>query len=182
MVEGELRPGEPTRNFLTGRATHPAHESDEAGAQKITAEQSAMGLEKPPTLYAEGAYVAAEKLAEAATEGRQLMGSAARSPQNNQGRFTTEEFQIDVAGRKAICPAGKDNTQCSRLAEQQSGKVNFRFAWSTHCKDCPLHEQCVAPGQKHRTVVVGEYHRSLQARRVEQPSEAFGQEMKHRNA
>lgn len=182
VVEGPLSPGEPTRNFLTGMVTHPAQESDQAGAEKMAVEQRAMGLEKPPTLYVDAAYVSGEKIAQAAAEGRKLMGPAAHSPPNNQGRFTAEEFQIEVEKRQAICPAGKENTQCSRLEEQESGKVNFRFEWSTHCLDCPLRERCVGPGQKHRTLVVGEHYTALQARRVEQQSEAFGQEMKQRNA
>ena len=45
-----------------------------------------------------------------------------------------------------------------------------------------MREQCVAPGQKHRTVVVGEYHSALQARRVEQQRQPFIQEIKQRNA
>ena len=182
VVEGLLSPGEPTRNFLTGMVPHPAQESDQAGAQKMAVEQRAMGLEKPPTLYVDAAYVSGEKIAQAAAEGRKLMGPAAHSPPNNQGRFTAEEFQIEVEKRQAICPAGKENTPCSRLEEPESGKVNFRFEWSTHCLDCPLRERCVGPGQKHRTLVEGEHYTALQARRVEQQSEAFGQEMKQRNA
>jgi len=182
VVEGKLAPGEPTRNFVCGILTHAAQESDEAGAEKMQAEQAAMGLEKPSALYVDGAYVSGETLAQAAAEGRRLVGPAAHSPQNNQGRFTAEQFQIDVEGRQAICPAGQPNTQCSRLEEQQSGKVSFRFEWSTHCRGCPLREQCVGPGQKHRTLVVGQFHSALQARRVEQQSEAFGEEIKQRNA
>ncbi len=45
--------------------------------------------------------------------------------------------------------------------------------WSHHCTDCPLRAQCVAPDQAHRTVVVGEHHTLLQARRAEQKTEAF---------
>ena len=182
VVEGLLSPGEPTRNFLTGMVPHPAQESDQAGAEKMAVEQRAMGLEKPPTLYVDAAYVSGEKIAQAAAEGRKLMGPAAHSPPNNQGRFTAEEFQIEVEKRQAICPAGKENTPCSRLEEPESGKVNFRFEWSTHCLDCPLRERCVGPGQKHRTLVVGEYYTALQARPVEQQSEAFGPEMKQRHA
>ena len=48
VCEAELAPGEPTRNFLTGIVSRPAHQSDEAGALQMEAEQAAMGLEKPP--------------------------------------------------------------------------------------------------------------------------------------
>jgi transposase len=181
VTQAELAPGEPTQNFLTGIVTHPAHQSDEAGAEKMQAEQAAMGLDKPPVQYVDGAYVSAEKLAAAQAEGRSLIGPAASAPHNNGGRYTTEDFDIKVEQRQAICPAGKENTQCSRLEEQTTGKVTYRFEWSTHCADCPLRERCVGPEQKHRTIVVGEHHSALQSRRQEQKTEAFAQEMKHRN-
>ncbi|MGH7970303.1 MAG: transposase, partial [Limisphaerales bacterium] len=47
--------------------------------------------------------------------------------------------------------------------------------------DCPLRQQCVAPKQKERMLVVGEHHTLLQARRQEQQTDAFKQRMKHRN-
>ena len=181
VSEASLAPGEPTPNFIVGIVTHPAYESDETGAVKMEAEQAAMGLDKPPVRYVDAAYVSAQELARAAAEGRELIGPAPAVADNNEGRFTTEKFQIDVEGRQAICPAGKLNTQCSRLVEKQSGRVSFRLEWSTHCAGCPLRPQCVAPKQKHRMLVVGEHHSALQARRQEQQTEAFKQRMKHRN-
>jgi transposase len=181
VTQAELATGEPTQNFLTGIVTHAAHQSDEAGAEKMEAEQGAMGLDKPPVQYVDGAYVSAQKLAQAQAEGRSLIGPAAAAPHNNGGRYTTEDFQIEVEQRQAICPAGKENTQCSRLEEQATGKVTYRFEWSTHCADCPLRERCVGPEQKHRSLVVGEHHSALQSRRREQKTEAFAQAMKHRN-
>ena len=181
VTQAELEPGEPTQNFLTGIVTHAAHQSDEAGAEKMEVEQAAMGMDKPPVQYVDGAYVSAEKLAVAQAEGRSLIGPAASAPHNNGGRYTTEDFQIEVEQRQAICPAGRENTQCSRLEEQATGKVSYRFEWSTQCADCPLRERCVGPEQKHRSLVVGEHHSALQSRRREQKTEAFAQQMKHRN-
>ena len=181
VTQVELGPGEPTQNFLTGIVTHAAHQSDAAGAEKMDAEQAAMGLAPPPVQYVDGAYVSAEKLAQAQAAGRSLIGPAAAAAQNNGGRYTTEDFQIEVEQRQAICPAGKGNTQCSRLEEQATGKVTYRFEWSTHCAACPLRERCVGAEQTHRTLVVGEHHSALQARRREQKTEAFAQQMKHRN-
>jgi hypothetical protein len=181
VSEATLTSGEPTRNFIVGMVTHPAYQSDESGAAKMEVEQAAMGLGKPPVQYVDGAYVSAQELARAAAEGRELIGPAPPVPDNNEGRFTTEQFQVAVEQRQAVCPAGKLNTQCSRLIEQQTGKVSFRLEWSTHCANCPLRPQCVAPKQKHRMIVVGEHHSALQARRAEQQTPAFKQRMKHRN-
>jgi hypothetical protein len=182
VCEATLGPGEPTRNFIVGIVTHPAYESDEAGAVKMAAEQAAMGLDKPPVQYVDGAYVSAQLLAAAAVEGRELVGPAPPVADNNQGRFTTEQFQVKVEARTAVCPAGHPSTQCSRLEEAQSGKVSYRFEWSSPCAECPLRARCVNPKQKHRTIVVGEHHSALQTRRQEQQGQAFKQRMKHRNA
>lgn len=181
VSEAVLAPGEPTHNFLAGILTHPAYQSDETGAAQMEAEQATMGWDKPPVQYVDGAYVSARELARAAAEGRELIGPAPPVPDNNEGRFTTDRFQISVEERTAVCPAGKFNTQCSRLEEKPSGRVSFRFEWSTHCAGCPLRQQCVAPKQKHRMIVVGEHHSALQARRAEQQTQAFQQRMKHRN-
>jgi len=130
--------------------------------------------------HVDGAYVSGKKLTQVQAEGRELIGTAQPAPQKD-GRFTTEDFQVKVEERTAVCPAGKTSTQCSRLEEEAAGKVNFRFEFSTHCHDCLLGGTCLGKDQKHRTIVVGEHHTPLQARRKEQRSEAFQQRMKHRN-
>jgi hypothetical protein len=181
VCEVVLAPGEPTRNFIAGIVTHPAYESDEVGEKKMDQEQAQMGLDKPPVKYVDGAYVSAQKLVEAQAQGRELMGPAQPAPRKD-GRFSAADFQVRVEERQAICPAGKLSTQCSRLEEQSTGKVNYRFEWSTQCHDCPLRDQCLGKDQRHRTLVVGEHHTALQARRQEQQTEAFKQRMNHRNA
>jgi hypothetical protein len=127
------------------------------------------------------AYISAERLAQAQEEGRELIGPAQAAPRKD-GRFSVEEFEIEVETRKAICPAGKENTQCSRLEEESTGKVTFRFEWSHQCHECPLRERCLGKDQRHRTLVVGEHHTVLQARRREQQTEAFKVRAQRRNA
>jgi transposase len=181
VSEAILAPGEPTCNFIAGIVTHPAYESDEAGAEQMEQEQGEMGLGKPPVQYVDGAYVSAEKLAQAQAEGRELIGPARPAPEKD-GRFSATDFHVQVEERQAVCPAGKTSTQCSRLEEEKTRKVSYRFEWSTHCQECPLRSQCLGKDQRHRTLVVGEHHTVLQARRQEQGTEAFQQRMKHRNA
>jgi len=180
VSEAVLAPGEPTRNFLAGIVTHPAYESDETGAAKMEQEQAQRGWAPPPVQYVDSAYVSAQKLARAHAEGRELIGPALSGP-SQEGRFTVADFRISVEERTAVCPAGKASTQCSRLAEEATGKVNYRFEFSTHCHDCSLRSQCVSQGQRHRTVLVTEHHTFLQTRRQEQKTEAFQQRLNHRN-
>jgi transposase len=178
--QAELEPGEPTRNFLTTVVTQSAIGSEEAGMELVEQEQAQAGvLEPPPAWYVDGGYVSAEKLAQA--QGRELIGPAQGAP-HWAGRYSSEDFEVCVPDRQAICPAGKTNTRCSRLAEEKTGKVSYRFEWSAHCRHCPLRERCLGPGQKHRSLVVGEHHPFLQARRREQKSEAFQKRARQRNA
>jgi transposase len=178
-----LAPGEPTNNFIVGMVTHAARESDEEGDLKMEAEQKAMGLEKPSVQYVDAAYISTQKLVEAAAQGQELIGPAPASSQNNDGRFGSENFQVSVEQRKAVCPAGHENAQCSSLAEKATGRVSYRFEWQRAiCAACTLRAQCINPKHKHRTLVVGEHHTVLQQRRQEQKTEAFKEKMRHRNA
>jgi len=181
--ETVLAPGEPTGNFIVGIVTHAARESDEQGAGKMEAEQQAMGLEKPPVHYVDAAYVSTEKLVEAKAQGRELIGPASHSGGPNRERFPSEAFQVEVEQRRATCPAHHQNTQCSRLVEQKTGRVSFRFEWDTAtCSHCPVRLKCIQAEHPHRTLVVGEHHTVLQARREEQKTAAFKTRLKHRNA
>jgi hypothetical protein len=63
-------------------------------------------------------WILAALLARAAAEGRELTGPASATPNNNDGRFRAEQFQIQVQQRQAICPADKPSTQCSLLSRQ----------------------------------------------------------------
>jgi len=181
VVIEPLAAGEPTRSFITAIATQPAIASDEAGAKQVEQEQAAMGLEKPSEQYVDSAYVSGERLAQAQSEGRQILGPAQSAP-SRDGRFSSEDFQVDVQRRRAICPNDQPSTQCSRLEEKETGKVSYRFEWSYHCKNCPLRAQCIGKGQPHRTLTVGQYHTEIQARRQEQKTQAFKDKAKHRNA
>jgi transposase len=181
--ETVLAPGEPTGNFISGIVTHAARESDEEGAAKMEQEQRDMGMDKPPVQYVDAAYISTQKLREAAAEGRELIGPAPGASAKDDKHFCSDHFTVMVEQRKAICPAGQENSQCSRLEEQATGRVSYRFEWSTEaCAKCPLGPQCIKAEQKHRTLAVGEHHTILQERRREQKTEPFKQRMKHRNA
>ena len=183
VTEAVLAPGEPTGNFISGILTHAARESDEEGALKMEQEQQDMGWDKPPVQYVDAAYISTQELMKAAAEGRELIGPAPGAAAKDDPRFCTDHFNIQVEQRQAICPAGQQNSQCSRLEEQATGRVSYRFEWSAEaCAQCPLRPQCLKADQKHRTLAVGEHHTILQGRRREQKTEPFKQRMKHRNA
>jgi len=181
VKQDNVSPGEPTANFITAIVTQPAIGSDEAGLLLVEQEQARMGLDKPNEWYVDAAYVSAEGLAQAQAQGREIIGPAQPAP-TKDGRFNLEQFDVSVEERRAVCPAGKTSTQCSRLEEQETGKVTYRFEFSTHCHNCPLRQQCLGKDQRHRTITVGQHHTHLQARRHEQRTEAFRLRYRRRNA
>jgi len=167
-------------NFLTSIVTQEATGSDDAGLPATLHKQKGMGLEAPSELYVDGAYISAEALARAEKENRELLGPAQPSA-HKENVFGAEGFDVKVEQRRAFCPAGKESTQCSRLVEKQSGKVSYRFEWSWQCHGCQWREKCVGTNQRHRTLVVGQYHTLLQKRRREQNTPLFVERMKIRN-
>jgi hypothetical protein len=130
-------------------------------------------------LYVDGAYVSAAAIAQARAQGWELLGPAQPSAATGPG-YRAEEFAVDVAARTARCPAGEASTQCSRLEEAARGKVSYRFEWSWKCRHCARRAACVGAGQRHRSLVVGEHHDVLQARRREMKTDAFAGRMKRR--
>ena len=172
--------GHPPGNFLVSLATQAATESDDAGLEATLQQQYAFGLERPSEMYVDTGYICAERLAAAEAEGRKLLGPARPSPKNHRG-FPAEDFDVQVEQRRAFCPAGRESSQCSRLTQAKTGRVDYRFEWSTHCKGCSLRRHCIGSGQRHRTLVVGEHHSLLQSRRREQTTEQFRKLMHRRN-
>jgi len=180
-AEQPVAAGEPTRQFVTAVETQPATASDEAGMDQVLAAQHAAGHERPSELYVDGAYVSAAALATARAEGWELLGPAPAAATRATG-YTTEVFDVAVAARIATCPAAEVSTQCSRLEAAASGKVSYRFEWSWKCQACAQRAACVGTGQRHRSLVVGEHHDLLQARRRQRHTEAFTGLMKRRAA
>jgi len=173
--------GEPTRAFLTEVTTTEAIVSDLEGRERVEQQQEQQGLGRADTLYVDTTYVTEDTLAQAAQEGRQLRGPAHPACNTSGDLFTAEAFDVSVAQRRAVCPAGHTSTQCSRLEDQQTGEVTYRFEWSYHCDDCLLRAQCTNARRGRRMLVVGQHHDHLQARRREMQTEAFRQQMRQRN-
>jgi hypothetical protein len=174
--------GEPTSQFITEITTTEAIASDLDGRVRLERQQEQHGLGCADELYVDSAYVTDDTLARASEEGRPLRGPARPSGKPRDERFPVEQFDVSMAERRAICPAGHVSTQCSRLENQQTGQVDYRFEWSSHCDTCPLQSQCTKAGSGRRAVVVSQYHDHLQARRREMQTEAFQQQMHQRNA
>ena len=171
-------------SFIASVVTQRATESDDAGLPATLQKQKALGLGLPSELYTDGAYISGRAIQEAKEAGWQLVGPAQPSASRVRlaKEYRIEAFDISITERKALCPDGKTSTNCSKLTEEKSGKVTYRFEFGSQCHSCPHKAACVPSALPHRTILVGAYHEELQQRRRDQQSEEFQLRMHQRNA
>jgi len=115
----------------------------------------------PANCTSNGAYVTAEKLAQAAQEGRELIGPAARAA-GKEGRFGVEDFAIEVEQRKSL--SGRQTKHSMSRIERGDGQVEYRSSGRCLASHAPARQMPWAQS-KHRILEVGQYHSHLQARR-----------------
>ena len=92
-----------------------------------------------------------------------------------------DEFDVDLEGRRATCPAGRRSTQCSLIHDRHHGATYWRFEWGAQCEGCELRRRCTQSKTGRRILAVGLHHDLLQARRREQSIDAFRERMRRRN-
>ena len=183
-ADGQPKPkGEPTEQFITEVTTTEAIASDLDGRRRLEQNQEERGQGVADELYVDAAYVTDDTLAEAREHGRELIGPA-RPSANAAGSslFAADAFDVDIAKRTAICPAGHESRQCSHLENHHTGHVDYRFEWAGLCATCALQKQCTTSRSGRRMVVVGEHHDLLQQRRRDMQTDEFQRLLLRRNA
>jgi hypothetical protein len=182
VEEQPRKKGEPTKAVITAIATQEAISSDKAALPVVERTLEALGESTPKVTYADAGYTSGGELARAQRDGRELRGPMAPPPKRGK-RYDSEQFDVSIEKRSALCPAGEGSTNCSRLENGETGAALYRFEWNRNlCKRCGHRKQCLGKDQNHRTLVVGEHHDLIQARRREQQTEEFQKDMRHRNA
>jgi transposase len=162
--------GAPTENFIVDIVTTAATASDLAGMEQVLESQKAQGRPAPSELLVDAAYVSAETLAEAKTEGRELLGPPLSAPPK-EGVIPAYAFTIDLEHRTATCPAGHASTKCGHIHDAHQKTVYYRFSWGRQCASCPRRPECTT--SQERSVSVGEHHAALEERRRQMKDPEF---------
>lgn len=114
----------------------------------------------PACVYGDNAYGTGpfhEHLEQAGIESK----CKSQQPANTGGRFTKNDFDIDLDSDTVTCPAS--NTAPVRRAPNGAGIARFGPA----CAGCPLREQCTTSGSG-RSIMIGLYEQQLAAARNRQ--------------
>jgi hypothetical protein len=165
--ESTRQPGEPTEAVITAMLTQPAITSDHGSLSPVIAAHEQCGQAKPDETFTDAGYISAPALEVAKADGYVLTGPIGAPPHSGV-RFGSDAFVVDIPNRQATCPAGKLNTECSRITERKRHVTYYYFAWAkADCATCPLKDQCLSQKncQPFRTLQVGEKHMIAQERR-----------------
>lgn len=110
---------------------------------------------KVKTVTADAAYAHNENYATLEKRGTEAIIPPQRQPKSPQ-RIPVNRFKYDGKHQIVHCPAGKI---LERSCQTDKGWV-YRAA-AKDCADCPLHERCVSPTAKSRTVLICPGYESL---------------------
>jgi transposase len=162
-------------NFITDIGVTDAQESDVRSLPE--AQERLVEREVPPGEQdVDQAYVSGTSLAESEARGIKLVGPI--GPETGPKEFKLSDFQVELAAKKATCPAGQT---AERWSEQRraDGTVEYRFHFGEQCGGCPLRPDCTE-AQAGRTITYHEHHQQVEQCRAEMETEEFKAAMKRR--
>ena len=153
----------------------PANAHDSTNASSLVAE-SAKTLEAPVEgIVGDGAYGSVEARLDARTDGYEITAPVGRLSQG--GRFTKDDFTIDLDKNTVTCPAGQTtSTAHVRHTSTLRGTIfthrSFRFS-AQKCRGCPVRAQCLKPTTYQRAVLVHEHEALLQEAKTFQRTDEY---------
>lgn len=112
-------------------------------------------------VVADTAYGSGATRAEMAQAGITLVAPAP-PPGGKAGKFTTADFEVDLARDRVTCPAG--HTVSPRRRGPSAGRTQFRFPTQV-CTACPLQASCTGSARG-RSITIGPHQVLLQQART----------------
>jgi hypothetical protein len=142
---------DPDRELIVATAVTAGNAGDAAAAPELL--EAELADRAVLTVYGDAAYGAGELLATLDAAGAEIRCKV-QPPSAPGGRFTKDDFRVDLAARTVTCPAG-------RVAPIR-GLIRFTAEFGRACATCPLVTRCTASPEG-RTIAIGR-HETLLAR------------------
>ncbi len=118
------------------------------------------GDDERPKVFGDAAYGSGEQLAD--LDERDIVAMVKTQPPSNKaGRFTKDDFDIDLDAMTVTCPA--EHTVPLRRADSGRGQARF----GDLCDDCPLRASCT-DATNGRTIGIKQHEELLVAQRARQ--------------
>jgi transposase len=163
--------------FITDVVVTPAPEPDNQQLQAVQARLIQRNV-RPKRQYVDQGYMSAANLAHSMANGIDLRGRLLEDTSGKQAGFRLQDFQVDIARRVAICPAGHQATRFVPAKPNPRNLVDFHIFFGKQCQGCPFFgpHQCTDKSSG-RHLGVSQHHALIQARRREARTDAFLREM-----
>ena len=126
--------------------------------------------DEPVEVYGDAAYGTAENLKNLDRPGV-VLKLKVQGPSARKGKFSKDEFDIDMDGATVTCPNGE--RAAIRFAKDGSGLAEFGAA----CVDCPLRARCTE-SKSGRTIQLHSNERLLSQERAKQKDPSWQQDYK----
>jgi hypothetical protein len=149
---------DPDSELVDEVAVTPGNAPDRAPVDELLAPVAE--LAEKPVVFGDSAYADGETLGRLEGQGFEVTAKVPPAV-NKNGRFSKDDFGIDLEAGKVTCPAGQ--TASIRFNDNGGGLASFGEA----CANCPLAERCTTNGSG-RTVSVHRHEEVLQAHKAGQ--------------
>jgi hypothetical protein len=168
---------EPSSQIITAVDVIPANAHDSQDAQALIDESAEKTGLSVITVIGDGAYgtIEARLDAQEAEIPYTLVAPVAQLPRT--GRFTKEDFHIDIEHSEVRCPAREVTQTYSRRTEKKrTGRTfayrSYRFA-PKQCGACSLRTQCLKQNTPYRSVLVHEHEGLVTEAKAFQRTDVF---------
>ena len=144
---------DPDAELVTATAVTPGNAGDASVALDLVATELAEAAAvDPPVVYGDSAYGTGPVLATLETAGA-VSRVKVQPPIAPGGRFTKDDFAIDLEARTVTCPAG----QVARFNRHGDG---FQVRFRSVCARCPLASRCTTSSSG-RSIAIGPHEARL---------------------
>jgi len=154
---------DPDSEIITGAAAGPANTGDADMTQTLLAgpaQDAQGGQDGRLVVYGDAAYGSGDNLERLARRGAVAMVKV-QPPPAQQGRYSKDDFTIDLDAATVTCPAGQ--TVAIRPRAGGGGQAGF----ADLCAACPLRPSCTTAAGG-RTIKISRHERRLAAARTRQ--------------
>lgn len=166
------------QTFVTDMEIVAANAGDSEAVAGIQRRLIRRGI-APQKQIVDAGYISGKNIAESQSRGIELLGPALPDTSHKPKGYRQQDFQIDWQQEQVTCPHGR--TSIGWHPRDDADKQGIYVSFGKQCHDCPARQQC-APGKNGRTLFLNAYYGALQARRQEQQSSRFQEQMKQRAA
>lgn len=123
-------------NFVTDIQVTPANQSDHAALEPIQERLQQREI-APGQQYVDQAYISGEHIHASRERGIDLRGYVQDGGNNKPDGFRLADFDIDIAGQRATCPAGHPSLRWTEVTPGTTEGVAYRAFFGKQCRESP---------------------------------------------